>query len=388
MKSKTHHIIRSFIAAAALYIYGSICVNAQELHFPERWHEEFCKVSPLFRNDTVTICFLGDVMMHTRQIENAHRINGDYDFSTYFVLLEDRLKNADLTVANMEFTLAGEPYSGYPVFSAPDRIAEYMAECGTDIFLCANNHIYDKGIKGAERTLETYRKLGREYGISHTGLAGNEAEERFTYPLMKVVKGLRIAMLNFTYATNGGKRSGWPKVNYMNDRDDISLAIEAAKRNHADFIIALAHWGNEYELRHSHSQEDTAAWLTDMGTDLIIGAHPHVVQDTASFVSPDGRKTVPVAYSLGNAVSNMSARNTQLELMATARIVRDMKGRVSMLPLELTFLWCSRPGGFNGSYTVIPVEEYIEKRELWQNDRDYVNMVETYRRVKKTTGIE
>jgi hypothetical protein len=84
----------------------------------------------------------------------------------------------------------------------------------------------------------------------------------------------------------------------------------------------------------------------------------------------------------------MSARNTQLELMATARIVRDMKGRVSMLPLELTFLWCSRPGGFNGSYTVIPVEEYIEKRELWQNDRDYVNMVETYRRVKKTTGIE
>ena len=84
----------------------------------------------------------------------------------------------------------------------------------------------------------------------------------------------------------------------------------------------------------------------------------------------------------------MSARNTQLELMVTARIVRDTKGQTRIETPELTFLWCSRPGGFNNGYTVIPIEEYMDRRDMWQSDWDYLNMVETYARVKKATGIE
>ena len=382
------HTISHIIVAAALFLYGSTSALSQELQSPQRWMNELHTVIPLFRPDTVTIRFLGDIMMHGKQIENAHRGGSSYDFSSYFKLIKDKLAEADLTVANMEFALGGEPYSGYPAFSAPDEIATYAAGCGIDIFLAANNHIYDKGMSGAERTLDIYRELHDSHGIMFTGLASDPTEEGCNNPLMTAVKGIRLAFINMTYATNGGRRKGWPKVNYLDNKEDMLLAINTAQGKYADIIIALPHWGNEYELRHSAEQENTARWLSDKGVDLIIGAHPHVVQDSTTIRNVKECRFTPTVYSLGNAVSNMSAKNTQLELMATVRIVRNTDGKVRQLPVELTFLWCSRPGGFNDSYTVIPVEEYLDKAYLWTGEWDHSNMVSTYERVKNTTGIK
>lgn len=324
-------------------------------------------------------------MMHGKQIEQARSKGYGYDFSSYFSLIKDDLASADITAANMEFALGGEPYTGYPAFSAPDGIASYAADCGIDLFLTANNHIFDKGKSGAERTMEIYRSLNKEYGTLFTGLASDEDERSGNHPLLINAKGIRLAFVNFTYGTNGGKREGWPKVNYMNDRQDISVALDMARKKGADITIALPHWGNEYELAHSPTQEETAVWLAENGTDIIIGTHPHVVQDTMSIETASGR--TEVAYSLGNAVSNMSAENTQLELMATVRIVRHCNGDIETLPLELTFLWCSRPGGFNDNYTVVPVARYIGRRELWKGAWDYDKMMQTYSRVRKITGI-
>ena len=287
----------------------------------------------------------------------------------------------------MEFALGGEPFSGYPSFSAPDALAEHMAETGIDIFLAANNHIYDRGLSGAERTLEQYRALAAKYGTSFVGLASDKEEKERNMPLMLNVKGMKLAFLNFTYATNGGRREGWPKVCYMDERKDIRNAIEAAREAKADIIIALPQWGEEYMLNHSAEQKEMAQWLTDQGVNIIIGTHPHVVQDCEILTGKlDGAKT-QVIYSLGNAISNMSATNTQIELMASLRIVRHCNGDLEMLPLELDFLWCSRPGGFDDGYTVLPINEYIGKRSLWDNPSDYDNMIKSCRRVAEATGI-
>ena len=178
--------------------------KAQALTMPERWESPLSYVRPLFSQDTLTIRLFGDIMMHSAQISNARKTDSGYDFSTYFHLIEDRIKEADITVANMEFTLAGEPYTGYPCFSAPDTLASYLAECGFDVFLAANNHIFDKGSKGAERTLEIYRRLQKEKGIRFTGLAGNEDELKNNNPLIIRAKGINIALINFTYGTNMG----------------------------------------------------------------------------------------------------------------------------------------------------------------------------------------
>lgn len=361
----------SFLLSSAI-----LTAEAQDIPSPIK------PVMPLFRTDTLTICVLGDIMMHTRQIESALQKDGTYDFSSYFSLIHDRILSADIAIANMEFTLSGKPYTGYPAFSAPDCYAEYLAECGFDIFLTANNHIFDKGSKGAERTLGIYRTLGSRYGIHICGLAEDQKMRDHTMPLKLTRKGIRLAFLNFTYGTNLGSDRQWPKTNYMNEKSLISEALAGSKD--CDLTVVLPHWGTEYSLKHSLEQEKLSVMLAENGADIIIGSHPHVPQD---FGTVSDRK-VPVVYSLGNAVSNMSAPDTQVGLMAEIRIIRKTNGDVNILPIDLTYLWCSRPGGYSDSYTVIPIKSYIGKRDMWKGEWDYDKMVSSYKRVQEITGIE
>lgn len=350
--------------------------SAQQKHAVINVQTPEIPVLPEPQRDTLTICILGDIMMHEAQITAALQENGEYEFNSYFKHILDDIQEADIAIANMEFTLGGEPYSGYPCFSAPDSFATYLKECGIDIFLTANNHIYDKGVEGAERTLELYRGLDIEF----TGLSSDSEEYRKTTPLKIIRNGFSIALINMTYGTNQGITTYWPRVNYMNSKSSIEAAFKEAED--CDFTIALPHWGEEYKLTHSPAQETAAGWMVKEGADLIVGTHPHVAQD---FQMIDD---VPVIYSLGNTVSNMSAVNTQIGLMATIRITREGMRARRMLPPELTYIWCSRPGGYCDSYTVLPVSEFIGTRDSWQGPWEYDKMISTYERVKKITCIE
>ena len=339
--------------------------------------------------DTATILIMGDVMMHRDQISNSARPDGQYDFSTYFTHIGDVIKGADLAVANMEFTLAGKPYSGYPCFSAPDGYEDYVASMGVDVFLMANNHILDKGKSGLERTLSRYGAMEDAGVVKFTGVSVTEEDDRRRFPLVMAVRGTRVALINFTYGTNIKGDGGYPKV-HLTDKEEIEAAVLRARRIGAEFVIALPHWGTEYVLRHSKAQEDLADWLVSVGCDAVVGAHPHVVQDyekVAAFTG--GRlKTVPVVYSLGNIVSNMSATNTQVGLMALLRIVTDEEGKKSMLEPELVFTWCTSPGTLTDSYSTVPIKEFLGKRDLWRAPSDFENMRRSYDRVKTTTGIK
>lgn len=358
----------ALLIASVLTIPKAQNAHAQFLYSPETVRE-------LYSRDTLRLCILGDMMMHSAQIADAER-NG---YDTYFRYIKDRIASADIAIANMEYTHGGEPYTGYPSFSAPDNYSSYLAECGFDIFLCANNHILDKGSKGAERTLDIYDILHDKYGIRHCGAARNEEEMRGSHPLFVTAKGIRTAIVNFTYGTNNGSDRIWPKVNYMRDTSSIKSALKTAET--ADFTLVLPHWGTEYELTHSVRQEETAEWLAANGADMIIGTHPHVVQDCGLIGD------VQIAYSLGNAVSNMSAANTQIELMAMVQIVREPNGDLEVLPIEFIWLWCSRPGGYCNSYCVLPVEEFIDRKNEWKGQWDYEKMLGTYERVRNITGI-
>lgn len=332
------------------------------------------KPTAIFKADTITLCVMGDMMIHTAQIENAYRGVHGYDFTSYFKHIINRISSADLSIANMEFTLAGGPYTGYPTFSAPDSYAEYLAACGFDIFLAANNHIFDKGSKGAWRTIERYKELSGTHGIRYCGLSADQQDLERTHPLKVNLRGVSIAIVNFTYGTNLGADMHWPKVNYMSDRASLKAALE--KASECDFTLVLPHWGNEYELEHSQQQREMAEWLIENGADMIIGAHPHAVQDCETI------NGVQVAYSLGNAVSNMSAANTQVGLMAEVRIVRKTNGDITVLPIEFKWLWCSRPGGFDSSYTVIPIEDHMDDRKNWKGPWEHDKMMKNYERVR------
>lgn len=317
-------------------------------------------------SDTTTLFIIGDVMMHSKQL--------DYDCEYFLKHIEHRMQAADFCIANMEFPLGGKPYTGYPAFSTPDWYAEYIARCGADVFLTANNHILDKGQQGLDRTIRIYDRMTDSLGIRYTGYGKK--------PLILHRHGLRIALVNCTYGTNMGPEDSARDILRMR-KQDVAEAIERAKHEGADFIVALPHWGNEYMLRHSPFQEHWANWLVQQGCCAVVGSHPHVVQDTTHISG------VPVVYSLGNAVSNMSAENTRLELAVTLRFVQDgSTGKKRMLEPQLDFMWCTLPGRLTESYATIFVSEWAGRREAWLSPSDYDNMIATLTRVKVATGIE
>ena len=259
--------------------------------------------------DTVSVIIIGDVMMHTKQLARDHH--------PFMERIAPALRAADFAVANMEFPLGGEPYAGYPAFSTPDYYAWYAADdCGIDVFLTGNNHVLDRGSRGLKRTLDVYEKIRDSLGVMQTGCARNQQELDETYPLILMRHGMKIALVNFTYGTNTGQDTEWPKVNYMR-KEEISAAIKKARNQGADFVLALPHWGTEYQLNPDASEVSMAKWLVGQGVDAIVGSHPHVIQDTTHI------KGVPVIYSLGNAISNMSIINSRLGLFATLRFVHD-----------------------------------------------------------------
>ena len=314
-------------------------------------------------------------MMHAKQLEFDHR--------PFLARIAPELRAADFAIANLEFPLAGKPYSGYPAFSTPDYYAWYAGdECGIDVFLTANNHVLDRGPAGLERTLQVYDRIRDSLGVRQTGSARNPRERAESNPLLLSRHGLRIALVNFTYGTNYQSDREWPDVNRM-DREAVGAAIRSARRQGADFVIALPHWGTEYRLRHDAAQQEWAEWLCGQGVDAVVGAHPHVVQDTTHIHG------VPVIYSLGNAVSNMSAENTRLGLMVVLRFISDpVSGQKRMLEPELRFTWCTLPGKLLAdSYATLFVKEWASRRGDWLTPSDFDNMLATYRRVLDATGI-
>ena len=356
----------------------------------------------LRRPDTVTVFILGDLMCHGKQMKSAHAIYAKthrgaspenpyhYDFTGFFRRLGDRISGADVAVGNMEFPFGGLPYSGYPVFSTPDGYAQYAASEGFDVMLLANNHVLDRGTAGLRRTLEVYDKMEASSGARFTGAARNAAEEAERYPLIVDVKGIRLAFINFTYGTNSGGSEAWPRVSKIR-RTEIAAAIARAREKEADIIIAIPHWGEEYQARHNSSQEELARWLADSGVDVIVGSHPHVVQDIAILEAEfeDGTpKEVPVVYSLGNAVSNQNDLPARLEGCVTLKIVPYRGGARVLSDPGLEFLWCTKPGMVDEGYSVLPVEEYIGRQDVWTVKDDYTKMVSTYDYVRKRIGLK
>lgn len=326
--------------------------------------------------DTISITFIGDVMQHGKQIKDALIPGEDphsassYQYDYAFKYIEERLQAADLAVANMEFPLGITPYSGYPLFSAPESILYQAQESGLDLFLLANNHLFDKGKRGFLKTLDVYEQAGAKY----TGAYRSREQEEEENPAFYNIKGIRVAFINFTYGTNGMPVPEPCTISLM-DSTHVKECIARAKNKGADIIICLPHWGEEYQLRPNVHQRRWAQMLFREGADIIIGSHPHVPQ------SGEYSSSKAVFYSLGNYISNQTTPDyTQLELMVTMRIEKNSHtGETRLLPPLVEYLWCFKKGEFAPHYTVVPIEEIIGKSIEGINEYQQERMERTYR---------
>lgn len=307
------------------------------------------------QSDTLKLLFLGDIMQHQTQMDAAQIKGTDrnnplsYDYTTYFQNLSERFCKVDLRIANMETTFAKPPYSGYPNFSSPHTLLSDSKKGGIDLFLAANNHICDKGKAGLAETLDIYDSLK----VLYTGIYRDSLEEIKRNPLLVEIKGFRIAFLNYTYGTNGISVPE-PFVVKIIDTVSAKADLERATGKSPDFIIVCLHWGEEYKLVHNASQERIGKFFYANGADIIIGSHPHVVQDSIIEYGINGEISHITVYSLGNAISNMTAPNTRTGMMAEIVFCKESDGSKKILTPKFEYIWTSRPKMFNKNFTILP----------------------------------
>lgn len=280
---------------------------------------------------------IGDVMCHNTQYWDAYNNEtGEYDFSYVFENISYYTKTADVCVASLETTFAGAErgYSNYPRFNSPDNLAYSLKDIGVDIISTAGNHSLDTGFTGLCRTIDV---LDDAY-IKHLGTYKTaEEQEQILY---HYVKGLKVAFINYTYGTNGipipeGKDFC---VNLI-DKDLIKAQIEKAQSEKADVIIACMHWGTEYRTSSNSEQEKLADFLFENGVNIIIGNHPHVLEqmEKRTVTLEDGTtKEGFVIYALGNFIADQNAANTRNSIILNLTVTKHTDGQVSVDKAEYT----------------------------------------------------
>lgn len=327
---------------------------------------------------TATVVNTGDIILHSTVIDGAKTADGGYDFSAFFKESSKYFKDADLAVANFEVTLGGPEagaYSGYPAFNAPDSLLDVIKNSGLNFLLTSNNHCYDTGASGFKRTITKIK----ESGIDFNGTRESESDPIYT---VKDVNGIKLGMINFTYEnkSDGGNKSINGNVvkdeinNLINSFNYDNLdafyataqsAINEMKTSGAEAIVFYMHWGEEYQLSQNTWQKTIAQKLCNMGVDVIVGGHPHVVQPVELLHSEDSQNTTVCIYSLGNAISNQRQElmdscpsgHTEDGMLFYYTFQKYGDGTVVLSGVDIIPTWVNKyKGGSGYQYTMYPLE--------------------------------
>jgi poly-gamma-glutamate capsule biosynthesis protein CapA/YwtB (metallophosphatase superfamily) len=303
--------------------------------------------------DSLSLMFIGDIMGHGAQISSAYdSSSGRYHYESVFSKISGLFNSVDFAIANLEVTLAGKPYTGYPQFSSPDALAAAVRKSGVKFLVTANNHSCDRGKAGIRRTLDVLDSLG----FRHTGTF-RDLNDRDTANLLVIEKNhIRVGLLNYTYGTNGIPVPSPAIVNLI-DTNLIAADIEKSRCRNLDKLVVMIHWGNEYESSPNANQERIKRFLLRHGVDIIIGSHPHVLQRMEYHEGNRDREYF-IAYSLGNFVSNQLNRRSDGGAVVKMTITKSA-GRSFISDAGYTLVWVNKPVAGRGTgFEVISCRDY------------------------------
>ena len=270
--------------------------------------------------ETVRFSATGDNLIHSKIYQQAAaRAVGDaaYSFDYCYANLVPFYSDFDVNWINQETLCTDElAPSTYPCFSTPGDCARALYRAGFRVFSLSNNHTYDKGASGIAATLRFWASMPAD--VVTTGLWRGEADYG-TIPL-HTVNGVTIAYLSYTEHTNGIPRSSAMEANvlYTSQTDVIEQQVRQAAQL-ADFVVVGVHWGVEDSHTITGAQRTLAQQLADWGADVIVGTHPHVLQNAGWLTAEDGRR-VFAAYSLGNFLSTQSKKDQLIGAVLTLRL--------------------------------------------------------------------
>ena len=333
-------------------------------------------------NPKLSLLFVGDVMQHDGQIEAAYNAKTkDYEYDDGFKFVKPIINQYDIRVANLEVTQAGKPYKGYPQFSAPDELSEVLVNSGFNVILTSNNHSCDRGSKGVLRTLDVLDELG----VPHTGTFRNQKERDENYPLIVEKNGIKVAMLNYTYGTNGLSVPKPLIINYI-DSTIIKQDIAKAKSMNVDYIVCNMHWGTEYKPLPNKYQKRYEEVCYRAGADMVIGGHPHVVQPIEKKkVNNEDKLTI---WSLGNFVSNMQTRTTRGGVMLGAHIEKA-DDKIVLGDVNHHFVYVmKRKEGAVTQYYILPEFDYNAHRANFVSSVEATRMKDFFADSRKLYNAE
>ena len=315
---------------------------------------------------SVSLIAAGDNLINQNILDDC-KDNGAFNFSPLYTEVETLIAGADIAFINQETIMAGPrfAYSGYPRFNTPSSIAVTLAGLGFNTVNHANNHVMDMGEAGIIATLDTWDAID---SVSCIGIQRTEEKS----PRIVTRNNISFGFLAYTYGTNGlGLPKGKPWMVSMIDRERIAGEVNAL-RPLCDFLVVSMHWGDEYFTEPNQQQKSLALFLAELGVDLVIGHHPHVLQRIEYIERHDGKKTL-VFYSLGNFVSNQDRKETQLGAFAYISF-NKIQDRAFINDAGLIPVFTHIEPGYKNT-KVYPFFAYndllMQKHRLHAKDRDF-----------------
>jgi len=271
---------------------------------------------------TATLCFVGDLMCHSTQFNYA-RVDADsFDFTGVFREVKKYLSEPDLTIGNLETVIAGSKtgYSGYPYFNAPDDFVFALKNAGFDLLITANNHALDQGWEGVKRTIEVIN----QNKIHRTGTFMSK-EDKDSIRIFQI-NSIKIAILPYSENTNGiSIPTGKDFIINLIDEDAIKQDIIKARSKNVDVVLVHLHYGAEYNREPNDYQKEIVQKIIEMGADIIIGGHPHVIEPTKFFkTNHTYLDSGFVAYSMGNFISNQRWRYSDAGVILNIKISKNI----------------------------------------------------------------
>ncbi|GMO59316.1 MAG: CapA family protein [Termitinemataceae bacterium] len=297
-------------------------------------HSPKKSVSPLHvagSSNRISIVGFGDNLIHIEILEDAKETGGFY-FDKYYENVKKIIEKADIAFLNQETLVAGKDYgySGYPAFNGPPELVDTINRLGFDVVNHATNHTMDKGEAALFADMENWNKYPdiKVLGIHKT------QEDRDTKKTIITKNNIKVGFLSYTYGLNGNKLpSDKPYLVSLIDKKVMAKEIDEL-RPLCDLLVVSMHWGNEYEIVPSKTQEDLALFLSMHKVDLVIGHHPHVLQP-ARFIERDDGGVMLVFFSLGNFLSSQKENARLLGGMMNVTVKKEKDNSIKFENAEL-----------------------------------------------------
>lgn len=370
----------AFLAIPVLYINGGEPQAAEEQAVGELTTGEPAVIESQTESAAepeITVVMVGDILLHTPVEESALQEDGSYNFDAVFAHMADDIQAADLAIVNQEVIIGGEELgvSGYPSFNAPYEAGDALAEAGFDVVCHGTNHALDKGKKGVENCLRFWEETYPEIAV--LGINGSQDMQDDIYIYEQ--DGIRIAILNYTYGTNGiALPEEMPYAVDLLEEEKVLADIARAEKE-ADFTIVCPHWGTEYRLEPDAYQEKWTALFLENGVDLVLGTHPHVIEPIEWMTDAETGHEMLVYYSLGNFVnwtgsSGSGIANRMVGGMADVTIGRNEAGEAVILDYGVNALVCHLEEGVNNvtTYALADYTDDLAKRNaIIAQDADF-----------------